>query len=353
MTPDEALREAREGALQPVYLILGEERHLASEVVRALRDQAVGQNGAFNEEQMVAGEANVDAVLSAARTLPMFAKRRFVVLRSLERWEAKDGDGKKGNTEAMDRLASYAEDPSPTTTLVLIAHKLDKRRRLVSLAQKRGFLVSCDALRRDALPAWIADRARSNGNKLAPGVADLLAELAGPELSGVSDALERVCLFAGKDETVTEDHVAECVVRLRPTTVWELVDAVGRRDAGAALGALGRVYDPADRGLRLVGVLAWSARQLIRFESASAAGASPEEAAKRAGAPPFKARDLRRQIRSRIATRARGLARGSRRHRFNLKGGSKLPPRAVLERAILDLCSKRPSPRGRADRARA
>jgi DNA polymerase-3 subunit delta len=340
MTPDEAIREAGQGELRPVYLVVGEERYLSSEVVKALRDAAVGPGAGFNDELMVAGEATVDAVLAAARTLPMFAKRRSVILRSVERWEVKDGEGKKGNPEALDRLAAYAEDPSPTTTLVLVAQKLDKRRRLVTVAQKRGFLVSCDELRRDALPSWVEQRARQRGNPLAHGVADLLAELAGPELSAVNDALERVCLFAGAGATVTEDHVAECVVRLRPATVWELVDAVGRRDAGAALSALGRVYDPQDRGLRLVGVLAWSARQLIKFESAISSGASPEDAAKRAGAPPFKAREMKRQIdrvpRAEIEAWLETLAGLD----LALKGWSKRTPQAVLEHAILALCTK-------------
>ncbi len=344
MTPDQALAEAREGKLRPVYLVLGEERHLAAEVVRALREAALaGATPGLNDEQLVAGEVSVDAVLAAARTLPMFAKRRLVLLRSLERWDAQAE--KKANAEALDKLADYLEKPSASTTLVLVASKLDKRRRLVTIAQKAGCLVACDALSRDALPRWIERNARDKGNALAPGVADLLAELAGPELASVADAVERVCLYAGAGNEVSEDHVAECVVRLRPTTVWELVDAVGRRDAGAALAALSRVYDPSDRGLRLLGVLAWSARQLLKFESAARQGASPEEAAKRAGAPPFKARELKRQVervtRAELEQWLETLARVD----LALKGGSKRPPQAVLEHAILKLCAARPGAR--------
>jgi len=343
MTPDQAIREARQEGrenLRPVYLLVGEERHLASDVVRALREATLeGATPGLNDEQMIAGESNVDAVLGAARTLPMFAKRRWVLLRSLERWDA--AEGKKAQSDALDKLAEYVEKPSPTTTLVLVAQKLDKRRKLYTLGQKSGCLVLCDPLTRDALPAWISQTARQRGNELAPGVADLLAELAGPELSPVADALERVALFAGPGAQITEDHVAECVVRLRPATVWELVDAVGRRDAGAALTALARVYDPQDRGLRLVGVLAWSARQLIKFESAIRAGQSPEDAAKRAGAPPFKARDLKRQSdripRQEMEQWLETLAAAD----LALKGGSKRPPRAVLEHAILGLAKPR------------
>jgi len=340
MTPDQALAQAKEGKLGPVYLVAGEERHLATEVVRALRDAALaGATPGLNEEQMVAGETSARAVLAAARTLPMFAKRRLVVVRSLERWDAQ-GE-KKANAEALDQLADYLDDPSPTTVLLLVAGKLDKRRRLYVGAQKKGFLVACEPLSRDALPGWIARAARERGNGMASGVADLIAELAGPELGGVSDAVERVCLFAGKGVEISEDHVAECVVRLRPTTVWELVDAVGRRDAGAALETLARVYDPSDRGLRLIGVLAWSARQMLKFESATRAGASPEEAAKRAGAPPFKARDLAKQTqrlsRSELEAWLETLAGLD----LALKGGSKRPPQAVLEHALLSLCATR------------
>jgi DNA polymerase III subunit delta len=343
MTPEQALAEARAGELRPVYLVAGEERYLASEVLGALRKAALaGATPGLNEEQMTAGESSVEQVLSAARTLPMFAKRRLVVLRALERWDA-HGE-KKANAEALDKLAAYAEDPSPSTTLILVSGKLDKRRRLSTLAQKRGFLVSCDPVSRERLPAWIEREARERGHRIAPDVADLLAELAGPDLSAVADAVERVCLFAGKSADVTEDHVAECVVRLRPTTVWELVDAVGRRETGRALATLARVYDPSDRGLRLVGVLAWSARQMLKFESAVRQGASPEDAAKRAGAPPFKARDLARQVqripRVDLEQWLETLAGVD----FALKGGSKRPPRAVLEHAILELCEKRRAP---------
>jgi DNA polymerase-3 subunit delta len=113
---------------------------------------------------------------------------------------------------------------------------------------------------------------RERGARIAPDVADAIAELAGPELSQVSDAVERLCLYAGAGGEVNEAAVRRMRGASPPSTVWELVGAVGRRDAGAALAALDQVYDPADRGIRLVGLLAWSTRQLVKFEAATRAG---------------------------------------------------------------------------------
>lgn len=369
MTPDEAVREARAGQLRPVYLVAGEEGYLVAEVVKEIRQAALaGSPLGLNDDQLDAADTAVDVALATARTLPMMAKRRFVSVRGIERWDAPgehdapvaapvaarpepgDPEGEKaGNAgrrtkgaapeSAADKLLGYAEKPSETTVLVLTAAKLDNRRRLPSIARKAGWLVACEPLGRAELPRYIAERATARGYKLDPGIADLLAELAGPELAFVNDALERVGLYAGVGGTITEKEVSDCLVSVRPTTVWELVSAVGRRDVGAALKHLSSVYDPQDRGLRLVGVLAWAARQLLHFEAELRAGRSPADAAKAAGAPPFKARELandvkrmpRRDIERWLETLG-GID-------LRLKGGSRLPPRAVLEMAILELCS--------------
>jgi DNA polymerase-3 subunit delta len=354
VTPDQALAEAEKGELRPVYLVAGEEAYSASGVVLALKAASLkGGITGLNEDQYQAGEADVDRVLSTARTLPMMAKRRFVLLRGLERWEPKAGgksEGKVTDKDPFEKLCDYAKAPSPSTVLVLFGAAVDKRRKLYTQAKADGFLVACEPLARADLPHWIERRVAARGCKINGSVADLLAELTGPELSPVADAVERLCLYVGDGNEILEDSVATCIVRLRAASVWELVAAVGRRDAGAALAALADVYDPQDRGLRLLGVLAWSTRQLLRFESALSEGLSPNDAAVRAGAPPFKARELADQVKR--------IARGDLERwletlaelDYALKGGSRRPAKSVLEHGILKLCRSsegRPSPQGR------
>jgi DNA polymerase-3 subunit delta len=341
VTPEQAIAEAKAGKLRPVVLVMGEESYLEMEVLSALKAAAlVGGVPGLNEDKFVAGEVDVERVLAAARTLPMLGKRRLVVVRALERWEPREGaEGKDAGKGSLDRLGEYAKDPSPTTTLVLVGSGLDKRRRLVTLARNEGWLVSCEALARGELPRFVEQKVRERGSSIAPDVADALAELSGPELSQVADAVERVCLYVGAGGEVTEAAVSECVIRLRPSTVWELVGAVGRRDAGGALAALDQVYDPADRGIRLVGLLAWSTRQLVKFEAATRAGLGASEAAVRAGAPPFKARELAQQVRGFPSSDLARLLVRLAEVDAELKGGSKRPAKASLERLILDLCT--------------
>ena len=339
VTPEEAIREAKSNRVRPVVLVVGDERVLADRVLGALRVAALcGGSADFNEEHLTAGEADVDRVINAVRMAPMLSPRRFVVVRAVERWET-TGPEKKGarNAQApMDRLIQYVSAPLDTACLVLVATKLDGRRKLASMARTGGFLVSCDPIKRASLPRFIEQEAKLRGHAIPFEVADVLAEIAGPELGAVLDAIERLSLYVGDQQPITENDVAMCVTRIRPSSVWSLVGAVAARDAATALRVLGDVYEPQDRGLRLVGVLAWSTRQLLRFAVAFQGGASPEQAAKAAGAPPFKARELASQVRKLKIEEIEHWLRILADTDLALKS-SRRPSRAVLESAILTM----------------
>jgi DNA polymerase-3 subunit delta len=295
VTPAQAIEQARKGQLLPVYLVLGDERLLRDEVVRELRTASLGGGvAAFNEDKFTAGEANVEAIVSAARTVPMMAPRRFVVVRGAERWDAGEDEG-----SPFERLTEYATAPVDSTCLVIVGSKIDGRRKLVLGARKQGFLVACDPLDARSLAAWIADRFASKGHAVDRDVAELLVALVGPDLSSVDDAVERLSLYVGEGAPVGEDAIGACVARVRTADTWALVDAVGARDLGRALRTLADAYDPRERGLPLLGALAWSIRQLARYQAALESGASGDEAARRAGVfQPYRARELAAKARA-------------------------------------------------------
>ncbi len=303
MTPDAAIAQAARGELLPVYVVTGDEAFLRDEVVTALRTAALGGGiPAFNEDKFTAGDATVDKVLAAVRTVPMMAPRRFVHVRGADRWDA-GGDGAGEERDAkreapLDRLADYAAAPIDSTCLVVVADKLDGRRRFVNVARKGGFLVDCQPLDRGALLSWIMRQFDARGHKVDRQVADVLAEIGGSDLACLSDAIERTSLYVGPGGAVTEAALGECVARVATGDTWSLVDAVGRKDLAGAFKILADAYDSRDHGLPLLGAVAWSVRQLLKFRLALDAGASTDEAARRAGIyPAFRAREVEKKAR--------------------------------------------------------
>lgn len=349
MTPDEAIRDARAGNLRPVYLVTGEEVVLVQGVVKALRAAAMkdGIEG-LNEDLYTAGEGDLrdsaESPIGAARMMPMMARRRFVLVRGLERWESREekaaereAEKPKGKVRApLDDLAEYAKEPADSAVMVLVAQKLHGQRRLVTLAKKQGFLVACDPVAPRELPRFIEGRAKELGHAIDREAAGDLANLVGPDLGTVFDALERLSLYVGPEGRITEGAIADVITRVRPATSWNLVDAIFQRRLGAALALVAELE--ADADLMVLGSIASSVRQAIKFDGLVQAGEPVDAAAQRAGVQPWKVDALRAQLRrldpgalhrwiDRIAEADRALK------------GSKRPGTSVLETLVIDLCA--------------
>lgn len=303
MTPDEAIQRANAGELLPVWLLAGEERLLRDQALSAISHAALaGGLAELNFDKFTAGETPIDKILAATRMVPMMAKMRIVLVRGLERWDGGAESGADADEKALpplDRLAEYAKNPIDSTCLILVAQKLDGRRKLVTLAKKAGFLVDCTPIDGRRLPGWIRQRAELKGHEIAPDTCELIAEIAGPDLSYLDDVLERLSLYVGPNAPITEDAVATCVTRVKLADTWKLVDAASTKDLGKVLALFADVYDPRDRGLPLVGAIAWSLRQLLKLDAALRTGASIDDAARRAGIyPAFRAREHAKKLKA-------------------------------------------------------
>ncbi len=347
-SPQSIAKSANGGKLSPIYLFVGDERLLRDRAIDAIRASALGSGiAAFNEDKFTAGESSVDKIISAARTVPMMAPKRFVLVRSLERWDkAKAGDGddeqeeEDSSTTPLDELHEYAKAPIDSTCVVLVATKLDGRRRLMSFARKQGFLVECNPLDASDLVEWVEAECGARGRDIDRETAALIAELVGPELSPIVDAVERLSLFVGDKKTIDDDAVRHCVARTSASDTWAVVAAVQRRDLAAALATLKDAYDPRDRGLPMLGAIAWSIRQLAKYKTALDDGLGPGEASRRAAAfSPQRSRELGERAR---ALKPRDLERWITvlaDTDLALKG-SKRSPDAVLEDMVTRLCRR-------------
>lgn len=342
MQPQDAIDELEGGRARAVYLVLGEEHVFAERVVATARRSVVdAATAGFNVDVFEAGETPIARVIDAAQTAPMMSRRRLVILRGLERIErpAEGGEAPakgKGKGSAGDAIADYVASPNPSSCLVLVATKIDQRRRLATAARKADVIVSCDPLRPHALVPFLRDEAKRRGNALPGDVAEAIVDLVGGELGALVDAIERLSLYAGKGQAINEDAVHACIARVRVGSVWGLADAVTAKDRATALVLLGENFDPGDRGLPLLGLLASSMRKMLKMRALLLDGLSADDAAKRAGLPPFRARDA--------AAQARRFKDGELEHAVAVFAeadlalkGSKRPPLLVLEEAITRL----------------
>ena len=273
--------------------------------------------------------------MAAARTVPMMATRRFVLVRGAERWDASDADGVP--VRSPRRVRGGADRLDVHGDRRLQDRRPAQARR--SRRKKQGFLVSCDPLDARSLPGWIAERFASKGPRHRSRRRRAARGPRGAEALVGRRRRSSGCRSTwARGPPIDEDAVGACVARVRTADTWALVDAVGARDLGRALRTLADAYDPRERGLPLLGALAWSVRQLARYQAAVESGAPADEAARRAGVfQPVPRARAGQQGPRRPAERGRTLDPRARRDR---PGAEELAPDAdaILEEMLTRLC---------------
>lgn len=322
------LEQIAAGHIAPVYLLCGE-RLPRERTAQAVREAVVGNEpSAFNFDMFRAGEASIDSVVGAVRTMPMIGGRRLVIVRGADQFGAKE----------LNELVPYVDKPSPHCVLVLLADKGDARLKFSKTVAKKGVFARFEPLKPRGAPAWIAAEARRRGASIAPGVAERIAEAVGTDMAELLSALERLELYAGLGEQVTVGHVEELLATTRRRSIFELTNAVGRRQHREALLVLHEMIQGREPPLRIVAMLARHLRQLWTIRELAAANRSHKAIAAEVGVHPFFVKDMVRQAQSFDGPMFERTHRALYEADRALKS-SPLPPPAILDRLVLELVS--------------
>ncbi len=311
---------------RPVYALISEEPLLVREAVAALRGQVLVAAPDFNADEFLGGEVKAQRIIESASTLPMMARARWVHVRDVHRLKAAE----------QAALLPYLEKPSASTVLCLSGEKLDLRTKLGASLKGMGAVFALAPPKTYQLAEWIRTRARALKLTLESDAAQLLADLVGVDLGGIDMALKKLALYAGQGEAITLAHVDEAVAPTRVQSVFELTDAVGRRDmAGASLVMRGALVG-GESALLLITMIARQLRQLTKVKGLAAGGHTVAQAL---GVQPFVADKLAEQARE-YDTRelCAGLAAV---HAADLRlKSSGLDPALVLDRLLVDIMAR-------------
>ncbi len=246
MTSSQLLARAKKREFPPAVLLLGPEAYERRRIKEAL-------TGAFAEgavAQLDLAEVSIAAIVDDARALSLFASERLIWVVNAEAalpktsksTEDDDSDGDSG-TAGGDAapLAAYLKDPTPGVVLVFEASRFDfegdDKRKLDRVRKFYSALHDVVELRRFApheARAEAESLARRAGLSLQPDGLDLLVEALGADIARVAVEIEKLALYAGK-RTISSDDIAELVPDARSTTIFALVNALGRRDRTRAL----------------------------------------------------------------------------------------------------------------------
>ena len=222
---DEVLKivnDIKTGNIKPIYFLMGEESYYIDKLSDYIEKKVLTEEEkGFNQTVLYGRDVTIEDIVSTAKRYPMMAERQVVIVK-----EAQD------LLRTIDKLESYAENPMPTTVLV-ICYKyksLDKRKKVTKLIAKNGVVFESKKLYENQVGDWIKRVLAGKKYTIEPKATAMLVEFLGTDLSKINNELEKLQIILPVGSVINPMHIEQNIGFSKDFNVFELRKALGERN---------------------------------------------------------------------------------------------------------------------------
>ncbi|MFO0947685.1 MAG: DNA polymerase III subunit delta [Planctomycetota bacterium] len=325
----EFLTKKRRGEPPAVLVIFGDDDFLCRQASMTVREWTVGRDADdFTLSEYTGADASLSAVFDDLATPPFLGDRRLVVVE----------DADKFVTAHREALLKYVEGPSPTGVLLLEVKTWTATTKLAKAVELSGLAIEAKSPKDYLVPNWCVQWAKGRYDKtMAKPTADWLVELVGAHLGQLDQEIAKLVNFVGDRPDIGLEDVNRMVAGTRTENAFKLLDLLLEGHAAKAIQFLDRQLVAGDSPIMIMAMLTAQLKKLTRAARAVVAGTNMDQALRDAGVPPFaiekNCAHLRHFGRERMAAMYRRLLEVD----LDIKGGTALEPRFVVERFLIEL----------------
>ncbi len=269
-----------------VTLVTGKEEFLSERTVAAVKDAVRAHDAEAELSDTLAADLTL-GTLGELSAPSLFSATRCVVVRALEDLPE----------ESVPGLLGYAGAPVEDVALVLLHTGGQKGTGVLTKLRKLDAVTEVKSAepRSHEIPRFVAAEVQARGARIDEDAAGALVQAVGQDLRSLSAAADQLASdFPG--ETLTVEKVKRYFGGRAEAKSFAVADAAFSGRRAEALEELRWALDGGTAPVLVTAAFAGSARQLARL-SGTPGGMREADLAREVGAPPWKIRMLRGQLR--------------------------------------------------------
>ncbi len=249
MTPEQFLARLGKDRPAPAYLFLGQEGYQRKICKEALIRRVLPDGTGDGLTQTDLENSSLSEVLDDARSLSLFSSDRLIWVCSAEmalpRRMAAAGEEEESGKPGESGLADYLKHATPGTVLVFECSRYDfagddrtKLERVEKYYSAVPVVVEFRHFTPESSRFLAQQLAKQHGLKLAGAELAALLDAVAGDANRLASEIEKLALFVGSERPVTLDDLRTLVPNAAQSTIFALVNALGKRDRAGALKSL-------------------------------------------------------------------------------------------------------------------
>ena len=218
---NEIVSDIKSGGVKPIYFLMGEESYYIDKISDFIQENILQEEEkGFNQTVMYGRDVSIEDIIGAAKRFPMMAEKQVIIVK-----EAQD------LSRTIEKLVSYANNPQPSTVLVLNYKykKLDRRKALFKAIHKTGLVYESKRLYENQVSDWIRRVLGGKNYQVEPKAAQMLVEFLGTNLSKINNELDKLITILPSKTIITPQHIEDNIGISKDYNNFELRKAVGEK----------------------------------------------------------------------------------------------------------------------------
>ncbi|GAA2978710.1 DNA polymerase III subunit delta [Lentilactobacillus parakefiri] len=264
MNYSQLIQQLSDKVIKPVYLILGDQDYLSSQIkaafVKMIPDSERSMNiGSYDMEDTTISAAVEDAIL-----VPFFGERRLVMI---NRPYFLTGMRTKSKLDQdLDDFLEYLKHPEQSTVMVIFApyDKLDSRKKITKALKKVAVTIEIGNLRENEIKQLVTDKVTGTGFKINRDALDRMVELTGGKLTTMMSDLPKLILYNNDTKVIDLDSVNGLVSKSMEQNVFDLVNSVLQKNPKQSMDIYHQLLLENDEPIRINAVLIQQFRLLLQ-----------------------------------------------------------------------------------------
>ncbi len=244
--------------IKPVYFCYGDEPFLVDQLPQRFKNALLNEMTIdFNFSLFYADESDPQIIKDAIKTLPVMAPQRLVIVKNVQLFSEKD----------WLILSEVLTNPVETTCLLMLADKIDKRKKGIKSLLDYSVSVEFKKPYDNQVPQWINYLAQEFNLKFNQEATHRIHRLVGNNLSEIRNQIEKIKNYIGDKSVVELSDVNSVVSNSREESVFDFTKAIGKKDRIQALERLVHLIDQGQNEIGIVTLLARHMRILLTVRS--------------------------------------------------------------------------------------
>ncbi|MBD3218232.1 MAG: DNA polymerase III subunit delta [candidate division Zixibacteria bacterium] len=283
----DVIGQIEKGKFAPVYFIDGDEDYLQIEFVNTLKRclyKSSPENA--NVERITAKPGKAGDLANTALEYSLFGGSKLLIV----------NEAQKFNKDDKDILLKLFPQLPPGNHLVLFHRgNIDMRQKYFKYVTSKTTWISFLPLTQNSAKFWVNRQLGKYSLQIDPKALDLLVDFAGFSYSTISEEVNKLSLNFEPGSTISLEDIRNYGSRSAVFSIFELTDALGRRNKEKALNRLNRLLESGEALPAILGPITRHFNYLIMIDSLKELK-NNNMIASRVGVKPFFVQKCRDQI---------------------------------------------------------